>query len=283
MLQREPAKVTLWGWGTPGAIWYLRDERGNLIPAEVDAGGQWRINLPPQPTGPAFGSGNLSLCRAAASGPPACSADTAGRIKLTDVSFGEVWLCAGQSNMGVSLSQVCTGADGNCPKHLPLTNWAGDVSDGPAEIANASAYPMLRLAFQKAVSLPEPTAHADLGGNPKAGGAWFVPSPENMAPFSAVCWMFGRRLQAALGETVPLGLIQNQVGGTAVELWSSPDALGRCDQNRNASNINPTCTLVPEPPKNALRQNSSLFNGMINPWINTAVRGAIWYQGEVLL
>ena len=24
--------------------------------------------------------------------------------------------------------------------------------------------------------------------------------------------------------------------------------------------------------------NSTLFNGMISPWVNTAVRGAIWYQ-----
>jgi hypothetical protein len=54
-----------------------------------------------------------------------------------------------------------------------------------------------------------------------------------------------------------------------------------CDQNRNASNLNPSCTMEPsaaKPPN--IRENSSLFNGMINPWVNTALRGAIWYQGE---
>ena len=27
-------------------------------------------------------------------------------------------------------------------------------------------------------------------------------------------------------------------------------------------------------------QNATLYNGMISPWVNTALRGAVWYQGE---
>ena len=46
------------------------------------------------------------------------------------------------------------------------------------------------------------------------GAGWYRPAPDNMGGFSAVCWMFGRRLQSRLG--VPVGLIENQVGGTAV-------------------------------------------------------------------
>ena len=64
------------------------------------------------------------------------------------------------------------------------------------------------------LSLPKqgPTEHASIGGG------WFKPSPSNVGAFSAVCWMFGRRLQQHLA--VPVGLVQNCVGGTAVERWS---------------------------------------------------------------
>ena len=38
--------------------------------------------------------------------------------------------------------------------------------------------------------------------------------------FSAICWMFGRRLHDRY--QVPIGHISNNYGGTSVEAWSSP-------------------------------------------------------------
>ena len=165
-----------------------------------------------------------------------------------------------------------------------------DVSDGAAEIANSSAYPLIRVVKQATVARSPPlgpTEHA------QTEGGWFRPGPCNMGPFSAVCWMFGRRLQAHLG--VPVGLIQNQVGGTAVERWSSSSALEQCDQSRG-SRMAPCKAGSVEDEEVFAEQlgleseleslgsitgdNSSLFNGMIAPWVKTAVRGAIWYQGE---
>ena len=122
--------------------------------------------------------------------------------------------------MGITLSGLGAGPTGS----EPLTSWSGDVSDGAAEIANSSAYPLVRVVTQADSALAAPTEHAS------TGAGWRIPSPANMGAFSAVCWMFGRRLQMHLG--VPVGLIQNDVGGTAVERWSSAEALGRCDQGR---------------------------------------------------
>lgn len=51
------------------------------------------------------------------------------------------------------------------------------------------------------------------------GGAWNY--------FSAVCWMYGRRLHDLL--KVPIGLISSAYGGSAIEAWSSPDALSKCN------------------------------------------------------
>ena len=56
------------------------------------------------------------------------------------------------------------------------------------------------------------------------------------APFSAVCYYFGKNLYQALNSgsesqaIVPIGLMSSNVGGTAVERWSGPDATAQCNQ-----------------------------------------------------
>lgn len=44
--------------------------------------------------------------------------------------------------------------------------------------------------------------------------------------FSAMCWMYGRRLYDQYG--IPIGLISSNYGGTRVEAWSSSQAISRC-------------------------------------------------------
>lgn len=44
--------------------------------------------------------------------------------------------------------------------------------------------------------------------------------------FSALCWMFGRRLYERYG--IPIGLISSNYRGTRVEAWSSPETNSRC-------------------------------------------------------
>lgn len=56
---------------------------------------------------------------------------------------------------------------------------------------------------------------ASIGGN---NGDWGY--------FSAVCWLYGKYLYQKLGY--PIGLVNTCWGGTAVEEWSSPDALAKC-------------------------------------------------------
>ena len=175
--------------------------------------------------------------------------------------------------MGVNLAAVGAGPKADSP----VVSWSGDVSFGKDEIANASAYPDLRVVQQASVSLVDgPTEHAS------TGGGWFRPSPANMGGFSAVCWMFGRRLQAQLN--VPVGLIENQVGGTAVERWSSTAALAQCNQTRagrmatckGGTGAEAEAAAAGAMLGGSVGTNSTLYNGMIHPWINTAVRGAIW-------
>ena len=66
------------------------------IPSIDDASGKckWRVTLPPTP-----GSIQESYTITATS-------QKYGSIKISDVLFGDVWVCSGQSNMQFTVSQV---------------------------------------------------------------------------------------------------------------------------------------------------------------------------------
>jgi hypothetical protein len=133
VLQQAPARAALWGWGIPGTKLAIG---GKMATATVDASGRWSVSLPP--TKASAAPTNLTI--AVVGGKPE------DKVVLADVMFGEVWLCTGQSNMGVTLAGVGKGP------HNPfvgqgghaLVSWSGEISDGQAEIANASAYPLIR-------------------------------------------------------------------------------------------------------------------------------------------
>ena len=46
--------------------------------------------------------------------------------------------------------------------------------------------------------------------------------------FSSVCWFFGVQIYKGLDEKVPIGLVSDNWGGTAVELWSTAASLNSC-------------------------------------------------------
>jgi len=116
--------------------------------------------------------------------------------ELHHVLVGDVWLCGGQSNMQFGLP---------------------DASDGARAVAAAN-HPRIRL-FTVA---PHPAyAPADM-----PQGTWKVCTPQTVSEnggFSAVAYFFACRVQAETG--VPIGLIQDCLGGTPAETWMDPETL----------------------------------------------------------
>ncbi|XP_057294535.1 sialate O-acetylesterase-like [Hydractinia symbiolongicarpus] len=90
---------------------------------------------------------------------------------------------------------------------------------------------------------------------------WNLPTSRTLSQFSAICWMYGRRLFDQYH--VPIGLISSNFGGTRIEAWSSPDMLARCNASSNNEN-----------------SASQLWNAMVYPLLTTTIFGVIWYQGE---
>lgn len=189
--------------------------------------------------------------------------DTVHSINISDVLFGDVWVCSGQSNMAYGLN----GTNGLGLVHPPVNN---SVIEGE-DMRN---YPFIRL-FRAGHQLSSVEmlefAPAENGGSMPAVQGWSPPctaSGKCRVDFSNICWFFGRDTfvtLSALNKTRPIGLVGTYFGGTADELWSSPDALRKCLATRNLADSG---------------KNSELWNGQVFPVVNTTIKGAVWYQGE---
>lgn len=187
VLQKSPEQAVLWGYGPEGAQVTVSlsgptKQKTSLITVTK---GIWRVTLEPVEAG---GPYNVTA---------AVQSSTA---TLTDVLFGDIWLCGGQSNMYFTVSQIFNATQ---------------------EMALAEKYPHVRT-FMVALNLSE-TELTDLI---QVELPWSVPTASGVAEFSAVCWLFGRYMYEKL--KYPIGLVESCWGGTPVEAWSSSRALQQC-------------------------------------------------------
>jgi sialate O-acetylesterase len=166
----------IWGWSKPGDK--IRVEIADRS-AETVTGpdGRWQVRIEPPPPG---GPYTLRI-----SGPQT--------VELHEVLVGDVWLCGGQSNMQLGLSQARNGAD---------------------EIKSAN-HPEIRLYVVQQRAAYSPSA--------VPRGNWRICSPQTVGNFSAVAYFFGRKVHEEIH--VPIGLIQDCIGGTPAETWTSPEGL----------------------------------------------------------
>jgi sialate O-acetylesterase len=178
VLQRE-APVRIWGWAKPGeavTVAFL----GKTYRATAGADGQWRV----------------ALSALKAGGPYEMKIDASNHLVLKDILLGDVWFCAGQSNMELPMRRV--------------------RDKYPQEVATANN-PRIR-------QFDVPMRYAFNGPkNDVTGGNWVALSPETVLGFSAVGYFFAKEINAKY--QVPVGLIKVAVGGSPAEAWLSADAL----------------------------------------------------------
>jgi sialate O-acetylesterase len=211
----------------------------------------------------------LKLKPLKAGGPFTLTIAGKNRIEMKNVLVGEVWICSGQSNMQWSLKQS---------------------DSGEAEIAKAN-YPMIRLFTVPRAETDKPQSDVK--------AVWKECGPESVGAFSAVGYYFGRDLHKA--RKVPIGLINNAVGGSPAESWTSEEILtgdaeykqfhaeypARMNQynqatekfKANSEAAKAEGKPAPRPPGRPWMP-SGLYNGMLAPLAPYAIKGAIWYQGE---
>ena len=240
VLQRAPQQAVMWGTGAPSNNITVTLDGSLANSSTVDSAGRWLLALPPQPA-------SLNHTITVTDG-------NTITITLSNVAFGDVYLCSGQSNMQVTLNYSF---------------------GGPEALQTTPNYPNLRL-----FNIKEQYSNYTLDqANISYPNGWVLPSSSTLqnpdswtdwwSYFSATCYWTGMHLYDSLNGSIPIGLVQNSYGGTVVTAWTSPDANTVCGP------VGPP--LGSDYPYN---QPSVLYNALVHPLLPMRFRAVLWYQGE---
>ena len=274
MVVQRGRPVPVWGWVRPGERVTVT-LAGASVEAQADKMGLFNAELPPLPAGGPF---ELVVT-------PGDDDGAQRAVRVQDVLVGEVWLCAGGSNM----------------------RWPVNLSTpAPGDTAIA-ADPSLRLC-----ALPE--QHADYAYASGAPVTWARASPAALEDFSAAAFCFARALRAGLPD-VPLGIVVAALPFTPIEPWIPASAmeaspllqpvLAEAERRQaeyraalrpalpafrtwlaearvalDSDRLPPPMPALPRDPLLAADAPTALFNGMIAPLAPFPVAGVVWYQGE---
>lgn len=181
---QQQMPIPVWGWTLPNAeVVVALDQQKKSTVAGED--GRWQVKLDAMHADPL-----ASLDEAPAGHTMTVTTTLDGKeatLSLNHLLIGEVWLCAGQSNIGGKLGSGAAGST------LP----DGSILTGK--------YPAMRQM-----------------GSP-ASGPWLVCSPETVGQFKKVGFYFAHPIQKEI--RVPIGIISASVGGSGIETWMNQPAL----------------------------------------------------------
>jgi sialate O-acetylesterase len=119
-----------------------------------------------------------------------------GSYAVSDIFAGDVWMCAGQSNMEMQMDRL---------------------RDDFGEEWENKDFPLVRL-FNVPQECDFTSPCEEL-----TGGSWISPSKETLREFTGTGWFFAKEMYKKYG--IPIGLVRTAWGGTPVEAWMSADAL----------------------------------------------------------
>lgn len=198
------------------------------------------------------------------------------RIEFSNILIGDVWLCAGQSNMLFRLDrsyEAKQAIKNSTNKNIRLFQLKAieETNDAPWD----------SVILDKVNKLEYFTA------------SWKKCSPETASTFSAIAYFFGQKIQTE--ENVPIGLIQVAVGGAPIvsfmdrhsmefdnylvdELynWRKSDFIMPWVRERASKNIEQST----DPRQRHPYEPCYNYEAGISKFIQTPIKGILWYQGE---
>ncbi len=229
MVVQANCAIPIWGTALPGA---RVDVTFGLDKATTVAGpeGGWRVTLPARDVPTKENTGVIQVT-------------TQGEtVSVQDVAIGEVWLCAGQSNMRYTL--------------------------GRREVKNDPASPLI---FPDELASAETPDIRLLNVSPGAGSTpadrrWARCTPKSASGFSAIGIFFAQFLRHTQG--VPIGLIDLGKGGQSLRAFlpvntvATDPAMARLRSD--------------DPEKRA----GVVYENDVRWLAPFGLRGVLWYQGE---
>lgn len=233
MVLQQQTDVQLWGVASPKKMVTICPSWDKkLYTVRADDAGMWRA----------------SLKTPVAGGPYSISLSDGEDLMLRDVLIGEVWLCAGQSNM-----------------EMPLMGKANQpIADAVDMIVRTKPSRPIRICTigQEGARMPQKNCRAQ----------WLKNTPEVVSETSATAYFFADYLQQVLD--VPVGIIVSSWGGTSIQAWMSREVLAPF-KAFDLGFLDDTTFI--ERPK---YRPCMLYNAMIAPVEQYTIKGFLWYQGE---
>ena len=233
MILQQDSKARLWGWDTPGkAVKVNVSWSKESYSAKTDSKGIWIVGV---------------KTPKASYTPLSITFNDGDKTTINDVLSGEVWVCAGQSNMEMPVKGF-----GNCP-----------VEGYNKAVMNANEYKGIHYVKIPSVMSTQPLDDAQC--------EWKVIGPQTVGDASATGYFFAQAINKTLN--IPVGLVMANKGGTRVESWLDRDYL-----EKNTTESLDSMAMVKKFPYDYLRP-LLWGNGTFSPILKYTVKGIIFYQG----
>jgi sialate O-acetylesterase len=260
VIQRD-TNIKIWGWASPNEAISINF-----------------INVDYQVTANSTGNWELQLPTLSAGGPYVMTLTASNTITINDILIGDVWLCSGQSNMALAMSNV--------------------ASTYPSDVSNATNDRIRNFNVPREYEFNTP--RADL-----SNGSWVKANPTTVLQYSAAAYFFAKELYAR-NPAVPIGLIHSSYGGTPIHAWMSEKALKYFPETITEIQLLKNPTYV----NNIIQNDSNLENtwnntlknndlGIKNNWKSNATDtsswsditvgftkkdiGSVWYKKKVIV
>ena len=233
MVIQQQAAANLWGWDEPGKeVKVSTSWDSQVYNAKTGKDGKWSVKV---------------QTPKASYTPLSITFDDGEPVTLHNILSGEVWVCAGQSNMEMPVKGF-----GNCP-----------VEGYNQAVIEANHYKGIHYVKIPSVMSMKPLDDANC--------QWTEVNPETVGDASATGYFFAQVINKALD--VPVGLVMANKGGSRVEGWLDRDYLKKNTQEPLDSNA-----IVK---KYAIDYSRPLLwgNGTFHPILNYTVKGILYYQG----
>ena len=276
-------KLPIWGWATPGQELVV-SFAGQTHRTLVQSNGTWKLKL--DPIKGSYEKHALSIKSATS------------EIKFSNILVGEVWLCSGQSNMMYTLDMLSSRTKDQGYESV-LKFMRHEKNTAKDDFLRQIKVPNVASVIEKKTDFE---------------GQWLQSSPQNNGGFSGTAYFFGKELRTHID--LPVGLINVSWGGKRIDSFIAPSEfdpniyeknveqakklLEIYDEDQEIERFNdemiqykktiksnrakglprprrPQMNVSPDKNSNAP---GSIYNGMINPVVTYAIRGATWYQGE---
>ena len=235
MILQQNSEANLWGWDKPGTdVSITTSWSSQTYTAKTGKDGKWAVKV---------------QTPKASYTPLTITFDDGEKTTLKNVLAGEVWVCAGQSNMEMPVKGF-----GNCP-----------VQGYNKAVLEANNYKGVHY-----VKIPSVMSNKPLDD---ANCEWKEINPETVGETSATGYFFAQVVNKALD--IPVGLVMANKGGTRVESWLDRDYLKK---NTN-EDVDSAKIVKSKKFKWDFHYPLLWGNGTFHPILNYTVKGILFYQG----